>query len=80
MKVAYLGLRDLLRDNPIAFYELVMLARNPDHELFGNTEEHLTAFLDGPGNIQTTCKRIILAATYGEGLDLSLRPISDLIG
>lgn len=81
VKVVYLSLRDTLRDNPVAFYELVTLARNPEHKLFGNTGEYLTkrAFLDSPNNIQTTCKQIVLAATYGDGLDMALRPLTDLI-
>lgn len=81
VKVVYLSLRETLRDNPVAFYELVTLARNPDHELFGSAGEYLRkrALLDAPNNIQTTCKRIVLAATHGDGLEMALRPITDLI-
>jgi hypothetical protein len=41
VRVAYMSLSQLMTKNPVAFYEYVMLCRNSDHKLFGNSGEFL---------------------------------------
>ena len=58
----------------IAFYEAVMLARNPDHQLFGNAVEKLTAFgILQDGRMHDATREIIVASVEGEGLGMRLR-------
>lgn len=81
LRTIYLSLATTLKENPIAFYELVQLARNPEHQLFGNTGQYLmkTGLMDSATRIQTTCVEVILAAVAGEELDMHLRPFSELL-
>ncbi len=75
-----MSLGELLKSKPIAFYELVSLARSPGHELWGNTREVLSGLMlvDQQGNVHDSCRNIILSATEGDGLELTLRsPIED---
>lgn len=62
----------------IAFYEAVMLARNPNHRLFGNAGEKLAAFgLLQDGRMHDATREIIVASVEGEGLSMRLRsPLS----
>jgi hypothetical protein len=58
----------------IAFYEAVMLARNPNHRLFGNTGEKLTSFgILQNGRMHDATREIIVASVEGEGLSMRLR-------
>lgn len=67
------ALRHLLNSNPIAFYEVVMLARNPNHKMFGNT----AAILEGlkllvAGRLDNSTRDIILASVDGEGTSMQM--------
>lgn len=63
--------------NPIAVFELVSLARDPNHELSGNSGEVLERFglLQG-GRLHGAIKDIVLASTDGE--DVDIRQVSPL--
>ncbi len=69
-----LALETLIEKNPIAFYELVQISRNPKHKLFGNTGDILSnlALIDANGQPCDATRLIVLAATEGEGLALKL--------
>lgn len=71
-----LSLEELIEKNPIAFYELVQLVRNPNHQLFGNAGDILRKFnfIEIGGQPHDMTRQIILAATEGEGLNLKLVP------
>jgi hypothetical protein len=73
--VTLLNLKSLLKNHPIAFYELAHLARNRDHRLFGNTGEALRARgLTGPDNhLHDSLRAIIKAAVDGDGMEMALR-------
>jgi len=74
-----LSLTNLMRENPIAFYELVMKCRNPEHELFGNTGEVLSPLnlIQPNGHVHDGIRNIVLSATEGEELDMTLgSPVS----
>lgn len=72
--VTMMSLRNLLQQSPIAFYELVMLCRKPGHKLFGNADKELKALslVDPSGHVHDSIRNIVLSATSGEGLNLSL--------
>lgn len=69
-----ISLEGLINKNPIAFYEFVMKARNPKHDMFGKTQKVVSrlALIDSNGEIHSTVKDIILSAVNGDGLDLKL--------
>lgn len=79
----WLNLEQMLDRDIVAFVELVYLARDPEHELFGgaSTAEIFEryGFYDKVLGIQTTCKQVILAATAGTGADLELRSVHEVL-
>jgi hypothetical protein len=60
--------------NPIAFFEIVSLARDPSHRMFGNTKEIAERFglIDSNNTMHEIVRDIILAATDGEDFALHL--------
>lgn len=70
----FINLQELFRTRFIEFYKLVQLARNPGHQLFGQSGDVLRAlgFLDGLGKLQGTVREIVLASTEGEDFDLRI--------
>ncbi len=72
--VMMLSLKHLMDEKPIAFYELVMKCRDPEHKFFGATGQDLQKLnLVGPdGTIHSSVRNIVLSATSGEGLVLKL--------
>lgn len=73
----YVAMEHLLESNPVAFIELVYLARDPQHELFPGTREVIEslALLDVFGKLHTAVRSVVLAAAAGNGLDIVLLPI-----
>ncbi|MFD6356643.1 hypothetical protein [Nocardia tengchongensis] len=81
VRTTYLNLQLLMEKNPIAFYELVTLARKPDHQLFPGTESALDDlhFTDGSGRLHTACRDLVLAAVDGEDESMTLLPYTEII-
>lgn len=77
----YLNLDSLMEKNPIAFFELVTLARDPGHQLFPGTEPALKnlSFLDGSGHLHRACRDLVLAAVEGQGEAMALLPYAETI-
>lgn len=75
VNVTMLSLQSLIKDQPIAFYELVEKARNKDHRLFGKTGEVLEdlSLIQSNHALHGSIKNIVLSAAKGEGLELSLQ-------
>lgn len=69
-----LSIKALVRENPIAFYELASKARDRDHQLVGNTGQLLKerGLLQRDGNLHESARNVVLAATEGEGLSMRL--------
>ena len=69
------SLRSLFDRRPIAFYELVMVARDPKHVIFGNNGEELvrSGLLDSNHQMHDVIRNIVLSATEGDGVDMILR-------
>ena len=74
VSVVMISLEALMKQNPVAFYELVQISRNPGHKLFGNTSKVLQQFalIEADGQPCDATRLIVLAATEGEGLALKL--------
>lgn len=75
VSATWLHLLALMGDHPVAFYELVLLARDPDHILFGNAGEKLVECdLIGPDNkMHASVRNITLSSVTGDGPDMQLR-------
>lgn len=69
-----MSLKSLMQKRPIALYELVMLCRDPKHELFGNAGDILKELnlIEGDGRPHDDVRQIVLASTEGEGMDMHL--------
>lgn len=74
VNVVMISLEALIKQNPLAFYELVQISRNPEHKLFGNTGDVLRQFalIEADRQPCDATRLIVLAATEGEGLALKL--------
>ncbi len=69
-----MSVRHLMESNPIAFVELVLLCRDRNHELFGNTAVDLQglALVGRDGFVHDSIRNIVLSAVEGEGLEMKL--------
>lgn len=65
-------LAKLLNENPIPFYELVSLCRNPSHELYEVSGEVLKSqrFVEPDGTVTESIRNIVLSGAVGERLDM----------
>lgn len=72
-------LGELFKTQPIHFYELVMLCRDPAHRLFGATADDLAAMklvtpVEGrPAQVHDSIRNIVLSAVDGEDFEMVLR-------
>jgi hypothetical protein len=59
---------NLMESDPICFYELVMKARNPEHQFFGKTGEKLfeMKLLEDDGRVNKDIAHLIKVAVKGE--------------
>jgi len=73
--ITMMCLRDLMGSDPLAVYELVMLARDRNHELFGNARQRLEArsLVQHDGRMHDSIRNIVLSAASGDGLDMVLQ-------
>lgn len=70
-----LSLKNLIGDDPISFYELVMKARDRNHKVFSQHQiDVLTglSLMDPSGNLHQSVTNVVLSAVTGEGLDMTL--------
>lgn len=73
VKVTMMSLNMLMETNPIAAYELVQICKNPNHKMFGNTEEVLVDLsLLSEDGVHSVIKNVVMSAFEGEGLDMCL--------
>lgn len=72
--VTMMSLERLFNNNPIVFYELVMKARDHQHEFFGDAESALQdlSLLDATGAVHDSVRNIVLSAVTGEDLEMTL--------
>ena len=67
-------LRDLIKANPIAFYEAVMIARNPKYKPWGDVGKDLERWaLLRQGEMHDSTRNVILSAVTGQMADMCLR-------
>lgn len=78
-----LSLRTLLKDQPMAFYELVELCRDATHQIWGDLSEELekvgliSLHTLESGSIvpivHSSIRNIVISAVSGSGLDMALK-------
>ena len=68
------SLNNLIMKNPSAFHELVMKCRDHEHKLLGNTGEVLSdlRLIQPDGRVHESIQDIVLSATEGEGIEMTL--------
>jgi len=71
----FFSMQHLLKEHPIAFYELVKKCRDHTHEFFGNTAEVLMKYslLQRNGQPHGSISNIVLSAVEGEGFNMTLK-------
>lgn len=68
-----LSLKSLMKENPIALYELVMKCRNPNHQMFGNTKDVCEELaLVERNSVHDSIRNVVLSAVEGDGLSMKL--------
>lgn len=74
VKMTMLLLHKLIKENPIALYELAMVCRDSKHIPFGDTEEELRKqkLLQLDGKVHSSIRNVVLSAVVGDGFDMSL--------
>lgn len=65
-----IALRELFGSQPVAFYELVQLARDPQHQLWGDSEQVLKRYAMLP--LHGVTRDVIKSAVTGTDLDMAL--------
>lgn len=72
--VTMASLDRLVTKEPMGLYELVEVCRDLTHKPWGNTGVALKelALLDPAGRVHESIRNIVLSATTGEGLDMTL--------
>jgi hypothetical protein len=83
VQLTYMALADLMAEHPVAFYESVAVARDPQHKPWGNTGETLAAL----GLVDTSGKmhgdvRTVICASVTPGMDpktMALLPLKEVV-
>ena len=72
-------LRGLIRNDPLAMFELVEVCKDPEYVLTPHAKTALTvAAMIGDGGVRGSIRNIVLSAVSGEGFDAVLgSPIKD---
>ena len=75
--MTYMNLKKMFDDmkGAIAFYELVALCKDSKHEIFPDVQKQYLisrALMQSDGRVHQSIKNVVLSATTGEGVDLSL--------
>lgn len=73
--IVMLTLRKMMQEKPIVLYELVMLCRDRDHTLWGQTGTELMDYdlVQRDGTVHSSIRNIVLSGTEGDGLELSIK-------
>lgn len=69
-----LALQSLIENHPVAFYEMVTLCRDPDHEIWGDMGEILqdSKLVKPNGRVRPEVREIVLNAVEGEDMNMQL--------
>ena len=71
--VTSLRVGNLINTNPMAFFELVRVCRDPSHRPFGNTAQVLSGFslMEPGGTVPQSIRNIVLSGAQGDGMDMA---------
>jgi len=72
--VMMMNLNRLLDDDPRRFYDLVMLCRDSEYQIFGDGKAVLQglSLVQPNGRVHQSIQNVVLSAVSGEGFDLTL--------
>jgi len=72
--VTIVSLRNLCSNNPIAFYDLVMMCRDSSYQVGDLSLERLqsTGFIESTGKLHESIVNIVTAVVKGDGLDMHI--------
>ncbi len=72
--ITRMTLKELVTRYPVHFYELVMLARNSEHQLFGNSGEKLKemGLLQENDTLHSSIANIVRNSVKGDELDMCI--------
>ena len=73
--VTMMSLERLMKEKPLALYDLVMRCRDRSYKFFDDNEEYLKSLniVDRDGSIHDSIRNIVLSAAKGDGLDMVIR-------
>jgi hypothetical protein len=68
-------LRLVMKERPLALYDLVMRCRDNNYKFFGGTGGYLVglALINAGHDVHDSIKNIVLSAVEGDGMDMVLR-------
>ncbi len=74
VSVIYMSLEKLLEEQPTAFYDIVMMARDKNYKPFGKNGEVLAqlVLINKDNSMHDSIKNIILASVEGDMMEMKL--------
>jgi len=77
--VTMVVLKNLAKEQPTAFYDLVMMCRDKDYKAWGNNGDILKdlRLLEANGRPHDSIENIVNAVVKGDGLEMSIEPLSN---
>lgn len=69
-----MSLKSLFNENPLAFYELVQICKNPSHSIFSPVQLKALESLGlvSGGIVHFSVRNIVLSAVEGEGMEMTI--------
>ena len=74
VNVMMVALRNLLQEDPVTFYELVMKCRDRNHQFWSDCGDKLQDLhlVEQDGRVHRSIRNIVLSAVEGEMLEMTL--------
>ena len=73
--VTMMSLKNLIKSDPISFFELVSKARDRNHQVFSKHQTNVLVglgLMEREGNLHNSISNVVLSAVTGDGLDMTL--------
>ncbi len=72
--VMMMSLANLMKERPLALYDLAMKCRDKNYQFFGDNEKHLQdlELVGISGDIHSSVRNVVLSAVHGDDLDMAL--------
>lgn len=75
VNITIFTLRSLIKESPLALYELVELCKDRDHEVFSDVlgdDLKARSLIQSDGRVHGSIRNIVLSAVTGDGLSMEL--------